>query len=310
MIQCVIKEKLFRGSTLRSSEVSKVNNIQVIRSELLTEGWVLSDTGSKFRASLIEALSKKMGSVDELSQVPTSLLASSYYRGQPTVFSKARTKKFVESSAIQVIDAEVETDLEFWSREAVTTLVGEGAKLALVGPEELNELSAAVSLMIRVYPAIEKELKFVQQFVFFESDTWMASSQPHFLGAIFLNRRLLKDKMLLAETIVHELAHQEFFCLNIFDRVVQQSADQKVVFAPFQKRDRPTIGRVHAAHSLYRTCQFLKAAANEGLFLQEAKLLRETVATFSPGDLTEFGEFLVERCYSKIALIPEESKVS
>ena len=76
-----------------------------------------------------------------------------------------------------------------------------------------------------------------------------------------------------------------------------KSNDFNLVHAPFQKRARPPIGRLHAAHALFRMQQFEKLAGIKAS-THHAVLMRETASTFAPGELTEVAKLLVLRAYA------------
>ncbi len=118
------------------------------------------------------------------------------------------------------------------------------------------------------------------------------ASHPFFLGVIFQCIENFKNEEEIHVSIVHELAHQELFLLNMLDRLVLTSNNPRLIHSPLQGKARPAIGRLHSAHALYRMIQLRDhlSSQNKQIF---SRYLNETVETFSSGDLSEFGEFLV-----------------
>lgn len=125
-----------------------------------------------------------------------------------------------------------------------------------------------------------------------------AASTPRLLGCLFITRAWLElpfEKRMTS--LVHELAHQELFVINLTDRLVNSSADYSLVHAPLQGTLRPPIGRLHAAHSLHRMRQFQRRVGwGSG---ENERLLAETCATFSDGELTPFAAGLVRDVYRR-----------
>lgn len=119
-----------------------------------------------------------------------------------------------------------------------------------------------------------------------------SGSHPHAFGCIFFGDRISEFSVPeVATSIVHELAHQELFLLNLVDRLVESDADFKLVHAPFQGTKRPTIGRLHSLYALFRMVEFQRALGL--LSTRHSDMLLATSQTFDPRDLTEYGERLV-----------------
>lgn len=130
-----------------------------------------------------------------------------------------------------------------------------------------------------------------------ENSDFGAASTPHLFGCIFMTREWLEqsfEKRMLS--LVHELAHHELFALNLIDRLVNSSADYSLAHAPFQGKRRPPIGRLHAAHALFRMRGFQETVGWNSE--ETARLLAETCATFSDEELTPFAKDLVRSVYA------------
>jgi hypothetical protein len=127
-----------------------------------------------------------------------------------------------------------------------------------------------------------------------------SASHPHLMGAIILGEKAFgQTNAGLATSIVHELAHQELYLLNLLDRLVIREFDFNQIHAPFQGRKRPPIGRLHSMWALYRMVRFQKVlgSSNE----RYKKLLKENCEAFDSQELTDFGKFLVSVTSKQVA---------
>jgi len=84
----------------------------------------------------------------------------------------------------------------------------------------------------------------------------LSLSTPHLFGAIILSENLFYSKEDLEITLVHELAHQELFLINLIDSLISEKFLSNMKYAPFQKKDRPPLGRLHASHALFRMTEY------------------------------------------------------
>lgn len=121
---------------------------------------------------------------------------------------------------------------------------------------------------------------------------YRSASHPHLYGAILIGDGIaLQSAHDVAVSIVHELAHQELFLLNMIDRLVNRAFDFNEIHAPFQGKRRPPIGRLHSLWALYRMVQF-----HETLGKRDEKLLRllvENASSFESNELTPFATRIV-----------------
>lgn len=133
----------------------------------------------------------------------------------------------------------------------------------------------------------------IEVFIRAKGASFKGSSHPHFQGVMFIGDGV-SDLTIesLAISIVHELAHQELFLINLLDRLVNQNYDFNEIHAPLQGRARPPIGRLHSLWALYRMLQFqnLIGVDNE----KHQKLIKENISAFTDGELTEKGNALVK----------------
>lgn len=123
-----------------------------------------------------------------------------------------------------------------------------------------------------------------------------AASTPHLFGCIFVSQRWIEQPFEKRMTsLVHELAHQELFMVNLVDRLVNSSADYALAHAPLQGTMRPPIGRLHSAHALFRMRNFQREVGWESS--ESDRLLADTCRTFQPGELTPLASELVNKVY-------------
>lgn len=121
-------------------------------------------------------------------------------------------------------------------------------------------------------------------------------SQENCYGIIFLSESPNVSSGSLSVTLVHEFAHQELFLLNFFDPLVSASGINDERHSPFQGKARPTIGRLHAAHALFRMTQFIDQASWP-LAPDTARDLLGVTDTLEDGLLTELGQRLLNEVY-------------
>lgn len=111
----------------------------------------------------------------------------------------------------------------------------------------------------------------------------VSGSSPRFFGCILLPVALFEvSPRQFVAGLIHELAHQEVFVLNAYDRLTDP---------------RPTVGRLHAAHALFRIIQ-LSRQTSAGTFIDRSKLWR-TLRTFHQGELTPLAQALVNEVYRR-----------
>jgi HEXXH motif-containing protein len=99
----------------------------------------------------------------------------------------------------------------------------------------------------------------------------------------------------LAVSVVHELAHQELFLMNLLDRLVNQPFDYNEIHAPFQGTKRPPIGRLHSyvgACTVWFSFKKYKTGETDQKYQE---LLTDKISeAFEDQELTPFGKKLVE----------------
>ncbi len=128
--------------------------------------------------------------------------------------------------------------------------------------------------------------------------SFKAASSPLIFGCLIASQALMKvSKEELALSLVHELAHHELFLINTTDRLVAAEGDQNFKYAPLQKKNRPTIGRLHSAHVLYRMIQFQESIEINAD--KNKQLLEQTCQTLKSDELTQLANMMIEKVYSQ-----------
>ncbi len=134
-----------------------------------------------------------------------------------------------------------------------------------------------------------KELSFIKM----NSLQFKSASNPHLMCLIILTDQINYDEPYeLTRSIVHELAHHELFLINFYDRLILENADGTNTFSPYQKLERPPIGRFHSLWALFRMIQHGKI---EGKSVKnELILFNQTILTLENNIMTDFGITLIK----------------
>ncbi len=93
--------------------------------------------------------------------------------------------------------------------------------------DEIVKIKSAMNLIQEVDASLATLVEeAIELFIKVDNVSFRSASHPHILGAILLGNRIyeLTEKQ-LAVSIVHELAHQELFLLNLMDRLVVKDFD-------------------------------------------------------------------------------------
>ena len=142
--------------------------------------------------------------------------------------------------------------------------------------------------------------KNITSFLRLRGTSFRTASHPHLYGVIIIGDGF---KMLSVEdaavSILHELAHQELFLINLVDRLVNQPFELNEIHAPMQGKKRPPIGRLHSLWALYRMVEFQLCLGNKNS--KHYQLLVQNIKAFEEGELTDFGKALVEVAKTRAA---------
>ena len=160
--------------------------------------------------------------------------------------------------------------------------------------QELTNALASYSLQL------EKDFRSLDiRFFRLNTGDFFGASHPKAIGIIAINSgfKTLSFQFQL-RSLVHELAHQELFLVNLLDRIILPGNEFHVAYAPLQKKERPLIGRIHSAHALFRMAQFEKQQ-NLQCETPSVQLLSQTIQSIPLHGLTDFGRFLVTEIYEK-----------
>jgi hypothetical protein len=157
------------------------------------------------------------------------------------------------------------------------------------------EISNILSSLNDIKESGTGNFKFINElsFIKMESLQFKSASNPHLIGTIILTNQINFNKIYeLSKSIIHELAHQELFLINFYDRLILESSDGVSKFSPYQKTVRPPIGRLHSLWALFRMVQYGRFQG--GFDENEMLLFNQTIQTLEDKILTDFGVNLVK----------------
>lgn len=164
--------------------------------------------------------------------------------------------------------------------EQQTALLNSWTELANLDPSYGHQFAGVVKAMVPL-----------------DDSGFGAASSPHLFGCIFITRQWLAQSLEKRMTsLVHELAHQELFLVNLVDRLVNSSSDYSLAHAPYQGTQRPPIGRLHSAHALFRMRNLQKQVGWK--HDETDRVLAETCRSFTSEELTPLAAELVEKVYT------------
>lgn len=256
--------------------------------------WVFEDLGPAFRKALIDRIFQRSlpanGIIREsLETWPLYCLACVAYDVIQTVpvSEEARSDPFVGLETV--------SQQTFWPKAA--NYMDSRARVRAVRDPERHQLSTALERLKATRPESHRVFShWVEKVCMLEGRVLYGASHPHLFGVLFFDEQLFEEVPEdVPVSLVHELGHQELFLLNVYDRLVSEGADAQLAWAPFQQTERPPIGRLHSAHALFRMIQQQDAGGRSSR--ANRLLLRETIATFQPGELTPFASALMKQVY-------------
>lgn len=245
-------------------------------SQKMTEGaWVIDDLKPLFRQALIKALPVTATS----ERLPTYVLAAARYGLSP--IETGELDAYVYDRYLAAFGHSIQTlDAHFHESKAASA--------------DLNQIRQIAPKLAELYQAT------IEAIVLTNGVGFTAASSPKLFGLIIITDRycgLPKSERMLS--MIHELAHQELFLINLIDRLIPASTEQNLIYSPFQERDRPPIGRLHACHVLFRMVQFIKTATKK--YFPEEQLMRLKIelkaciaSIDKENELTHFGRKLIE----------------
>lgn len=167
--------------------------------------------------------------------------------------------------------------------------------------EDKSKINAAM-LLVNNFQNFESSipLSAFQIYLKIRNVKFRSASHPHLFGVMLVGEGI-KDFTAeqISVSIIHELAHQELFLINLLDRLVNQEFDYHKIHAPFQGVKRPPLGRIHSLWALYRMVRFQKSMGKPNL--KHEDLLRQNIEAFDKGELTEFGKHIVDIAKTEVA---------
>jgi hypothetical protein len=243
--------------------------------------WCLQDIAPSFRRRLADGLQ-----IDPLAKSISALCMGYYGKVNPNNILLPHLSRAIDPNQLSVdarmlIESTFVSDYENSSVCAFETETREKLEEAMAIVEQANQGLATL-----------RESN-ITGFIRVAGVNFRSASHPHIFGLILLGDGVLEQSTpQLAVSVVHEMAHQELFLVNLLDRLVNEPWDYNQVHAPFQGTKRPPIGRLHSLWALYRMVQFQRSIGNINQKHQD--LLRQNVEAFEDQELTSFAKKLVE----------------
>lgn len=240
--------------------------------------WVIPQIKPSFRSALTKQLKfADEGSCDDL---PLYVLTAFRYG-----LLDRHVTEFNSPAVVQRLLAAVGPSMQLIDSDFHTTPLAQ---------EDLARLAALDHNLADLYEQTMERLVQV------DGGDFGAASSPKIFGLSVLTRAysdLEPRRRLLS--MVHELAHHELFLLNLVDRLVRPEYENSSAYAPFQGRERPPIGRLHAAHALFRMRQLARFAGWPTDEFDDE--YAGTLASFAQApELTEFATSLVCDVYRQM----------
>lgn len=245
--------------------------------ELQGGGWVFD----RIKPLFLQRLCQKLSVFDPKNSLTTLTLKNYLYvdykssYNWPTFVSENNFSSFEDVKLVGATISKVGLARSFTSDEKALVLA------ELAGAKMKNK--SVMDIFAEVF----------ESFFRISDSDFCGASCPQAFGIYFLGDQFFRatpsDRHL---SFVHELAHQELFLLQLVDRLVESSANESLVFAPYQGRLRPPIGRIHSLWALYRMVQHAELMSCDKRFLN--KKFEQTVSSLSDNELTSFGKKLVD----------------
>ncbi|MGE0631451.1 MAG: HEXXH motif-containing putative peptide modification protein [Pseudobdellovibrionaceae bacterium] len=255
--------------------------VQQLQTKLKTGNWIFDDVSPSFQRQL----EKKVNS-QKLNKNISELCLAHYKKlslSETMVNSSTRGLSDINISAqtLNAIENILSTEYPGSHVKQFENMVSEKLNRSLHFIETLNPL---------VYPLIDRTITL---FLRVSGVSFRSASHPLLFGIILIGDGVegLSSEQ-AAVSIIHELAHQELFLINLVDRLVNRPFDHNEIHAPFQGKKRPPIGRLHSLWALYRMVEFQMLQKN--INQKHLDLLTKNLEAFEDGELTEMGQILVQ----------------
>ena len=178
----------------------------------------------------------------------------------------------------------------------------------------LYETQRAIDICSQMDPELGWLIKeFVRKIVICESSDLIGCSLQSYPGIIFMAPTSDWDVYMYADTIIHELSHQELYIRQLVDPILFRS---EVLFNPIRNQPRPAIAVVHAAFVLFRVVYYLKKLKKYGdtstslnlLLEKNYSILKDSLGILAGCSfLTDSGKLLVDKLVENHELKSQEN---
>lgn len=259
-----------------------------VLSELEVGQWTISSIAPSFKRRLAAEIS-----APDLEKNISELCMSHYGKIRLDLVSISKNKKIAGSDELS-LDAKDLIQIILRADDPDASVINFESVL-------FQKLLTAMNLIKSMSPEISALIEnVVAGFVPVNSVPFRSASHPHLFGLILIGDKANElTAQELAVSVVHELAHQELFLINLLDRLVNQAFDYHEVHAPFQGVKRPPIGRLHSLWALYRMVEFQMNMNNVNQ--KHKALLHENAQAFEDQELTPFAKKLVEIAVRRVS---------
>jgi hypothetical protein len=242
--------------------------------------WSSSRLRDEFYQNLIG--SKANGNESAITNPPLCMLTAARYRKLPMISGWQVPRAAV--GTIQLINGQSDP-----LAEIITQVLPARVNLLKNTDTGIAAYQMAADSIESICPMTWREIQLVVDFIATaDTQDYRSCSSPHALGCIIISSRGQKTNISeLATSLVHEMAHQELFLVNLLDRLIISDADNQSTHSPYQNRARPPIGRLHSMAALSRMIQFRRRAELNVTDME--KLLIDTSDSLPNTILTTFG---------------------
>lgn len=259
-----------------------------IHKNLIDGSWVFDDLGHLFQ----DQLSNKLN-LQKLNKNTSELCLAHYKNVQLDKLNLNSESKGLYN---------FETNLEI-SKVIRSIFSNEYPEMVMISFEK--DESEKIENALKFINTLDNQLydmtvKNINLFLRLQNTNFRSASHPHLYGIMLIGDGIADlTSEQLAVSIIHELAHQELFLINLVDRLVHQPFDNNEIHAPLQGKKRPPIGRLHSLWALYRMVRFQSSMGKPNS--KHRDMLLQNVKSFEKGELTKMGKALVQIVYEKAA---------
>lgn len=184
---------------------------------------------------------------------------------------------------------------DFWTK-SLEKISSFNNKLRLIdhNSEYVELISSSLDRIRKYSPKIFDYLnKYVPFILVVEKNEAYSLSTPHLFGTIIISESLFFSNEDIDITIVHELAHQELFLVNLVDPLIDEKFLTNLEYSPFQNKERPPMGRLHASHALFRMTEYSINSNNQSF--QKIKYdFGEMIKTLYDYELSDMGNEILK----------------